>query len=69
MWSIYTVLCILNLTINPLCSLNGQLPIRFENFESCDKAIDNIVLELDEQLKERNISLSMRCFKNEQVNT
>jgi|TARA_R100000482_G_scaffold63892_1_gene23683 hypothetical protein len=69
MWSIYTVLCILNLSISPFCSLNGQLPIHFENLESCDRAIDSIVLELDEQLKERNISLKMKCFKNEQVST
>jgi hypothetical protein len=69
MWSIYTVVCVLNLTINPFCSVNGQLPINFTNFESCDKAVDSIVLELDEQLKERNISVAMRCFNNEQTNT
>lgn len=69
MWSIYTVVCILHLSINPFCSVNGQLPINFTNFESCDKAVDSIVLEIDQQLKERNISVAMRCFKNEQINT
>jgi len=69
MWSIYTVVCVLNLTINPFCSVNGQLPINFTNFESCDKAVDRIVLEIDEQLKERQLTVAMKCFINEQVNT
>lgn len=69
MWSIYTVVCVLNLTINPFCSVNGQLPINFTNFETCDKAIDIIMLKLNDQLIEKEISLAMRCFNNEQTNT
>ena len=69
MWSIYTIMCVLGLSINPMCAVNGTLPLEFENFKTCDKAVDSIVLELNEQLKERNISLAMRCFNNEQTNT
>ena len=69
MWSIYTVVCILHLSINPFCSVNGQLPIVFDNFESCDKAIDSIVLKVDNQMKLRKTTLIMKCLNNEQVNT
>ena len=49
--------------------MGGKLPIHFDNYESCDKAIDSIVLEIDEQLKERQITVAMKCFTNEQINT
>ena len=52
MWSIYTIMCVLGLSINPMCTINGTLPLEFENFKTCDNAVDSIVLELNQQLKE-----------------
>ena len=69
MWFIHTVVCIANLTLAPFCSIGGKLPISFDNYETCDKAVDRIVLEIDEQLKERKLTVAMKCFINEQVNT
>lgn len=69
MWFIATIICFVNLSITPFCSVGGKLPIHFDNYESCDKAIDSIVLEIDEQLKERQITVAMKCFTNEQINT
>ena len=69
MWSIYTIMCVLGLSINPMCAVNGKLPLEFDNFETCDKAVDRIVLEIDQQLKERQLTVAMKCFINEQVNT
>ena len=51
MWSIYTIMCVLGLSINPMCTINGKLPFEFDNLQTCDKAVDSIVLELNQQLK------------------
>ena len=59
MWFIHTVVCIANLTLAPFCSIGGKLPISFDNYETCDKAVDSIVLEIDEQLKEIQLLLNM----------
>ena len=69
MWSIYTIMCVLGLSINPMCTINGTLPLQFDNFESCVKAVDSIVLELNQQLKDRGISLVMICKPNAKVST
>ena len=69
MWSIVTIICFINLGITPFCSIGGKLPISFDNFESCDKAIDSIVLKVDNQMKLRKTTLIMKCLNNEQVNT
>ena len=69
MWSIYTIMCVLGLSINPMCTLNGKLPLEFDNLETCDKAVDSIVLELNQQLKDRGISLVMRCKPNDKTST
>lgn len=68
-FSIYTIVCVLGLSLNPFCSFNGVLPFNFDNFKTCDRAINNIIMELDEQLKNRHISLVMICKKNDKVNT
>tara|TARA_R110000824_G_scaffold300370_1_gene488384 strand:- start:4960 stop:5172 length:213 start_codon:yes stop_codon:yes gene_type:complete len=68
-FSIYTIICVLGLTVNPFCTINGKLPFNFDNFQTCDKAIDHIIMELDEQLKNRQISLVMICKKNDKINT
>jgi hypothetical protein len=69
MWSIYTIMCVLGLSINPMCTINGTLPLEFENFKTCDNAVDSIVLELNQQLKDRGISLVMICKQNAEVST
>ena len=69
MWFIHTVVCIANLTLAPFCSIGGKLPISFDNYETCDKAVDSIVLELNQQLKDRGISLVMICKPNAEVST
>lgn len=69
MWSIYTIMCVLGLSINPMCTINGTLPLEFDNFETCDKAVDSIVLELNQQLKDRGISLVMICKLNDKIST
>ena len=69
MWSIYTIMCVLGLSINPMCTINGTLPLEFDNFETCDKAVDSIVLELNQQLQDRGISLVMICKLNDKIST
>ena len=69
MWSIYTIMCVLGLSINPMCTINGTLPLEFENFKTCDNAVDSIVLELNQQLKDRGISLVMICKQNAEIST
>ena len=69
MWSIYTIMCVLGLSINPMCTINGTLPLEFDNFKTCDKAVDSIVLELNQQLKDRGISLVMICKPNDKTST
>ena len=69
MWSIYTIMCVLGLSINPMCTINGTLPLEFENFKNCDNAVDSIVLELNQQLRDRGISLVMICKPNGEINT
>ena len=69
MWSIYTIMCVLGLSINPMCVLNGKLPLEFDNLKTCDKAVDSIVLELNQQLKNRGISLVMICKPNDKTST
>ena len=55
--------------INPMCTINGTLPLEFDNFKTCDNAVDSIVLELNQQLKDRGISLIMICKPNGEINT
>tara|TARA_R110002020_G_scaffold198007_1_gene399154 strand:- start:807 stop:1016 length:210 start_codon:yes stop_codon:yes gene_type:complete len=69
MWSIYTIMCVLGLSINPMCTINGKLPFEFDNLQTCDKAVDSIVLELNQQLKDRGISLVMICKPNAEIST
>ncbi len=68
-FSIYTIICVLGLSVNPFCTINGALPFNFDNLKTCDRAVDSIVMELNEQLKNRRISLVMICKKNDKVNT
>lgn len=69
MWSIYTIMCVLGLSINPMCTINGTLPFEFDKLETCDKAVDTIVLELNQQLQDRGISLVMICKPNGKIST
>ena len=39
MWTIHTIICILNISIQPFCSYGGKLPITFTNYNTCDIAI------------------------------
>jgi len=69
MWFINTIICIQHLVLSPFCSIGGKLPISFENFKTCDIAVDRIVQDIDEELKQRQITVIMKCLKDEQVNT
>ena len=70
MWHIHTIICIINISIQPFCSYGGKLPITFTNYNSCDIAIDRIVEEIDEDLKFKEVALLMKCIESyEQANT
>ena len=69
MWTIHTIICILNISIQPFCSYGGKLPITFTNYNTCDIAIDRIVEKIDEDLKILEIGLLMKCIEDyEQTN-
>ena len=70
MWHIHTIICIINISIQPFCSYGGKLPITFTNYNTCDIAIDRIVEEIDEDLKVKEVALLMKCIESyEQANT
>ena len=65
MWTIHTIICILNISIQPFCSYGGKLPITFTNYNTCDIAIDRIV----EKIEMLEIGLLMKCIEDyEQTN-
>ena len=70
MWHIHTIICIINISIQPFCSYGGKLPITFTNHNSCDIAIDRIVEKIDEDLKFKEVALLMKCIESyEQTHT
>jgi|TARA_R100000426_G_scaffold32722_2_gene26807 hypothetical protein len=70
MWHIHTIICIINISIQPFCSYGGKLPITFTNYNSCDIAIDRIVEKIDEDLKFKEVALLMKCIESyEQTHT
>ena len=70
MWHIHTIICIINISIQPFCSYGGKLPITFTNYNTCDIAIDRIVEKIDEDLKFKEVALIMKCIKSyEQTHT
>ena len=70
MWHIHTIICIINISIQPFCSYGGKLPITFSNYNTCDIAIDRIVEKIDEDLKFKEIALLMKCIESyEQTHT
>ena len=70
MWHIHTIICIINISIQPFCSYGGKLPITFSNFNTCDIAIDRIVEKIDEDLKFKEVALLMKCIESyEQTHT
>ena len=70
MWHIHTIICIINISIQPFCSYGGKLPITFSNYNTCDIAIDRIVEKIDEDLKFKEVALLMKCIESyEQTHT
>ena len=70
MWHIHTIICIINISIQPFCSYGGKLPITFTNYNSCDIAIDRVVEKIDEDLKFKEVALLMKCIESyEQTHT
>tara|TARA_A100001201_G_scaffold142117_1_gene139394 strand:- start:798 stop:1010 length:213 start_codon:yes stop_codon:yes gene_type:complete len=70
MWHIHTIICIINISIQPFCSYGGKLPITFTNYNTCDIAIDRIVEKIDDDLKVKEVALIMKCKESyEQANT
>ena len=70
MWHIHTIICIINISIQPFCSYGGKLPITFTNYNTCDIAIDRIVEKIDEDLKFKEVALLMKCKESyEQTHT
>jgi hypothetical protein len=70
MWHIHTIICLINISIQPFCSYGGKLPITFTNYNSCDIAIDRVVEKIDEDLKFKEVALLMKCIESyEQTNT
>ena len=69
MWYIYTVICIVNISLQPFCVYGGKLPINFTDYQTCDMIIDDIVETVDSELKQKEISLFMKCLKDEQITT
>jgi hypothetical protein len=70
MWHIHTIICLINISIQPFCSYGGKLPITFTNYNSCDIAIDRVVEKIDEDLKFKEVALLMKCIESyEQTHT
>jgi|TARA_R100000231_G_scaffold97498_1_gene72875 hypothetical protein len=69
MWYIHTIICVINISIQPFCSYGGKLPIHFTNLHTCDIAVDRIVEKINDDLIKKEISLLMKCIKDEQTYT
>ena len=70
MWFVHTVICLLNISINPFCVYGGKLAVQFEDLKTCDIFIDDIIESIDQDLIEKEIGLMMKCIKEyEQTNT
>ena len=70
MWFVHTVICLLDISINPFCVYGGKFPVQFEDLKTCDIFIDDIIESIDQDLIEKEIGLMMKCIKEyEQTNT
>jgi hypothetical protein len=69
MWSIHTIVCLINISLTPFCIYGGKLPMEFDNYKTCDIIISDIIETINEDLIEKEIGLIMKCTKNEQINT
>tara|TARA_R100001440_G_scaffold22667_1_gene37032 strand:- start:646 stop:855 length:210 start_codon:yes stop_codon:yes gene_type:complete len=69
MWYIYTIICIINIPLQPFCIYGGKIPVAFADYDTCDMTIDDIVETVDRDLKQKQISLLMKCLKDEQITT
>ena len=70
MWFIHTIICFINISITPFCVYGGKIPMQFNNYKTCDIAIDNIIETINDDLIEKEIGLMMKCMENnEQINT
>ena len=67
-FKIFAVLCLMNIgeASQNLC-FKTQVPLDFKNGTDCQIALDNFVNYLDADLKEREITLIMKC--NEDLET
>lgn len=63
MWYISAILCLLSVGENnfDMC-FKTEVPAKFNSYEECNIAIDNIVAYSNADLIERNSSLIMKCL-------
>ena len=57
------MVCFMSLTSipAPLC-FPSTIPVEWKTITECRKGIDNIIKVLDEDMKEINVSLMMKCI-------
>jgi len=68
-FSIFAIICVMNLSINPFCTLGILKTQTFDNKQSCDKEIKYLVAEINNDFIKRNIAILMVCRKNDKFNT
>ena len=63
MYIISVMVCFMSLTSipAPLC-FPSTIPVEWKTITECRKGIDNIIKVLDEDMKERRVSLMMKCI-------
>ena len=68
-FSIFAIICVMNLSINPFCTMGILRTHPFDNKQSCDKEIKNLVAEINDDFIKRNIAILMVCKKNDKFST
>ena len=49
MWFIHTIIFFINISITPFCVYGGKIPMQFNNYKTCDIAIDNMLSHLENE--------------------
>ena len=63
MWYIATIICLIGMGESnfDMC-FKTEVPVKFNTYEECNIAIDNIVSYTNEDLIKRNSTLIMKCL-------
>ena len=62
MFKIMAVICFLNIQPNTnICLYRAELGMEIEDWETCNRLVDNIADAVDEPFKEKNVAAAFSC--------